>query len=631
MENLKVNPQSLYGAFQVTQQTVQIIPKQDTVIVKEPEKKDLKNKLLLALSALAVVGGASVYIYKNRQKASLKDLPFKYNLTEIYKKIKGDEKFYSDFRMKSSLFTSKKQEFTAYSLNNGRDIRLLDTLFTLKEMGNKTIAKTPDIVVLQGFEKPRFNQVSELLSIRYNADLKETKYTKGYLKEFLQTLSETSQKSKNTESRTFVRFENMDEFITDISKPENLELKNSFQSLFKENSDNNITYLTNRFVNPNDYKVKPVYMDFSSGIHTAELKDDLHNLEWLKTKNFYKLANNARDDIDPYLSNGDIAHRLSKKSEPLNVLLFENNHGTMIEKAMNTIASSTNNNFEKTASSSCVNTQDVIQKLKEKLPQSQDLFDRTGKQTYLYSEDLIETLKKLDAESSEFKELQTILADTKSNHLTVVLPKNKEMKLDALLTDKEYIRTLSLDADKVYAKFVSSDFEKIKEKMNAENFIYMDKDSFARGYVKPVLMEKAGLMNAESVANGIMLYGDEEKVNITAQAIKNSLDLNFKEVKFDPDNAFDSIKKLVGTAEKAEIEYQKTGKRTMIEAVEWDKLLIDEANDDSLEMIARFKSFVENVSENYHTTIFLKTSKPLEAFEEASIGSQRFEMKMKIK
>ena len=39
----------------------------------------------------------------------------------------------------------------------------------------------------------------------------------------------------------------------------------------------------------------------------------------------------------------------------------------------------------------------------------------------------------------------------------------------------------------------------------------------------------------------------------------------------------------------------------------------------------------ENSVKNNYTTIMIKTTKPLEDFEEASIGTQRFGLKIKLK
>ena len=47
-------------------------------------------------------------------------------------------------------------------------------------------------------------------------------------------------------------------------------------------------------------------------------------------------------------------------------------------------------------------------------------------------------------------------------------------------------------------------------------------------------------------------------------------------------------------------------------------------------MIAHFKSFAELASEKFHTTLLFKTDMPLENFESASIGPNRFGLKVKL-
>lgn len=73
----------------------------------------------------------------------------------------------------------------------------------------------------------------------------------------------------------------------------------------------------------------------------------------------------------------------------------------------------------------------------------------------------------------------------------------------------------------------------------------------------------------------------------------------------------------------SELEYQKTGKRTIVEIHNLDELLTRETRRDVI-AIAHFKSFAELASEKYHTTMLMRTDKPLENFESASISCGRF-------
>lgn len=82
----------------------------------------------------------------------------------------------------------------------------------------------------------------------------------------------------------------------------------------------------------------------------------------------------------------------------------------------------------------------------------------------------------------------------------------------------------------------------------------------------------------------------------------------------------------IATINDKKTNYQASGMRTLL----FDELL---TNDDTLEgraMISRFKNFIENISQKYHTTVLMKTNKDLGDFEEASIGDQRFDLKIKI-
>ena len=75
---------------------------------------------------------------------------------------------------------------------------------------------------------------------------------------------------------------------------------------------------------------------------------------------------------------------------------------------------------------------------------------------------------------------------------------------------------------------------------------------------------------------------------------------------------------------------KKQGKRTIVEVHNLDKLLTSKTKKDLI-TIAHFKSFAELASEKFHTTILMRTDKPLENFESASISCGRFPVKLKIK
>ena len=133
--------------------------------------------------------------------------------------------------------------------------------------------------------------------------------------------------------------------------------------------------------------------------------------------------------------------------------------------------------------------------------------------------------------------------------------------------------------------------------------------------------------------NGILIYGDAPNADKEEfiEWFKNNVPAQVKEFTYDEAAPFESIKKMVYIAEDAEKIYQFTGKRTILQLKDMDKLLTSDETLENIKMIARFKQFAEHCSERYHTTLLMSTNYPLDNFEDASIASHRFETKLKLK
>ncbi len=141
--------------------------------------------------------------------------------------------------------------------------------------------------------------------------------------------------------------------------------------------------------------------------------------------------------------------------------------------------------------------------------------------------------------------------------------------------------------------------------------------------------EKNGLPS--KVPNGILVYGNsKDGIDELTNWIKSKSEIYTKEIDFDAQEPLDSLAQMTELAKFAEQYYQASGVRTLLFVNNLDELL---TNDDTLEgraIIGRFKNFIENISQKYHTTVMMKTNKDLGDFEEASIGDQRFDLKIKI-
>lgn len=159
--------------------------------------------------------------------------------------------------------------------------------------------------------------------------------------------------------------------------------------------------------------------------------------------------------------------------------------------------------------------------------------------------------------------------------------------------------------------------------------IVQQKRRVKRGFFDMVKAEKDGF--ASNIPNGILVYGNSQKgVDELTDWIKTTGKIYSKEIDFNPQDPLQSISDMVEVAKFGEQYYQTSGIRTLLTVNHLDELLTNDDTQEGRANIGRFKNFVENVSENYHTTILMKTDKNLSDFEEASIGDQRFNLKVKI-
>ena len=131
------------------------------------------------------------------------------------------------------------------------------------------------------------------------------------------------------------------------------------------------------------------------------------------------------------------------------------------------------------------------------------------------------------------------------------------------------------------------------------------------------------------IENGILIYGNSRKKDDFINWLKNTSETAFKEIEYDENKPFDSIKAIKQALKNAQTGYEYTDRRSILYIKNLDKLLTNKSKE-NLIMIAHFKSFAELASEKFHTTLLFKTDLPLENFESASIGPNRFGLKVKL-
>ncbi len=131
------------------------------------------------------------------------------------------------------------------------------------------------------------------------------------------------------------------------------------------------------------------------------------------------------------------------------------------------------------------------------------------------------------------------------------------------------------------------------------------------------------------IENGILIYGNSRKKDDFINWLKNTSETAFKEIEYDENKPFDSIKAIKQALKNAQTGYEYTDRRSILYIKNLDKLLTNKSKENII-MIAHFKSFAELASEKFHTTLLFKTDMPLENFESASIGPNRFGLKVKL-
>ena len=614
-QDLKNQPIVINTLTNNTKQTDNSLTKNSPGVNKDKNKQ----RLLLALCGLAVIGVSTFYIYRNRKtpKSTITDTIVDYakknllNHSEInsyIENLSAGEK--NIFLKTSAMFRDTPFSFANYVRNKENSISFLNKLFAINEAKTNNFHNFPNVLYFSGVNNNTRKNIAQIMADYYGAECKQTKYTKGYLKEFIQTLEEYS---KNTQTK-FLYIDDIEPLIEDLNKSKNIEFLDIFKNILKKEKNNTMLVL-NKELDNKIFERKQINFDFSENINKFNFEKKLAELADKEQSRTFALDFDIAQDIKIYTDKKS-ALGLSEKLSKNNVWLFENNKDNYIDKLMNTITSRTGDNYQKVSLGS--DLKNVISELKQRLLKSQELFDRTERKTYLYIEDIGSAIK--DKENSqEFKELSDLLKTAKDRHLTVVFDKNNDKSFEKLLEDNKQIKVTSFDLDKIRKNLF--DFESLGE--DGKRFKQWLERSAAL-----LDIEKSGRKIPNS--NGILLYGDAEKIEKAQNIIKNTLDVNFKEAKYDQKQPFESIKKMVAIAERGEAEYPQTKKRTMINLVGWEELLTHEESLENIKMIARFKQFVEHCSERYHTTVLMKTARPLEDFEPASIGSQRFETLIRI-
>ncbi len=602
--------------------------------VKTPkEEYHDSHKLLLALGGLAVLGSGALLVYNSLKRGKITSTN-NYSLERIDKFIKRlPEELKMSWQSKIKKLPLDKSEFVKALVNKKQDILPLEYLFKLKELRLQNVPDLPPLINLENISAEKAKNITQILSGKYKTAYSSTKYTNGFMEEFFGTLTKISQNAKenykNNKQYTFLNIENVDTLFNDFGKPNNEEYLNKFRELIASNANNRLIYVTNG-KNKELESLQHMKLAFTDEIKTIDLSGDLADFSRLQSDIESIKHDKIMESLSDYLDDS-IVQTLSHfawKIDKSDILFFDNVTSKTANQFLEKLQTIVDDKFVNIDAK-----KEGFAKLNEKilaeLPKAKDLYNRENKYTYFYLDGLEDLVSKTEKDSEDFIKFKEIIKNSiEGSNLRLIIKNEKQ---------NEVLNSLK-NNDTISIKFIKGfEFGKLYketiEKMNQCDFSYIDKDKFIREYVNSFVTEKAGLKAFGPDGNGILLYGPAEKTRIIADSIRKSLDVNYKEYDFLENGNTDMLKAvfdLKKILKASELEYQKTGKRTIVEVHNLDELLTHKTKE-NVRTIAHFKSFAELASEKFHTTILMRTDKPLENFESASIGPNRFLVKLKIK
>ena len=604
-----------------------------SVTTPKAEKNRDSHKLLLALGGLAVLGSGALLVYNSLKRGKIASAN-NYSLERIDKFIKRlPKELKMSWQNRIKRLPLDKAEFVKALVNKKQDILPLEYLFKLKELRLQNVPDLPPLINLENIPPENAKNITQILSGKYKTAYSSTKYTNGFMEEFFGTLTKISQSAKenykNNKQYTFLNIENVDTLLNDLSKPNNEEYLNKFRELIASNTNNRLIYVTNG-KNKELESLQHMKLIFTDEIKTIDLSGDLADFSRLQSDIESIKHDKIMESLSDYLDDS-IVQTLSHfawKIDKSDILFFDN------------VTSKTANQFleklQKIVDDKFVNidaNKEGFAKLNEEilaeLPKAKDLYNRENKYTYFYLDGLEDLVSKTEKDSEDFIKFKEIIKNSiEGSNLRLIIKNEKQNEVLNSLKNKG-ILSIKFLKNPEFSKL----YTETRAKIDQCDFSYIDKNKFIRQYVNSFVTEKAGIKAFGPDGNGILLYGPAEKTRIIADSIRKSLDVNYKEYDFLENGNTDFLKAvfdLKKILKASELEYQKTGKRTIVEVHNLDKLLTSKTKKDLI-TIAHFKSFAELASEKFHTTILMRTDKPLENFESASIGPNRFSVKLKIK
>ena len=514
------------------------------------------------------------------------------------------------------------------------DFEKLHSLFRYEKFGIESDTPIfPDVIFLKG-DNTNTQGLGEIIASYFDSKINRVKYPEGKLDEFLQYLSkladEISQSSEKAPKRNFFLIYNFSKFIEDLQNSGAEDKKGIFLEFLQKSFGKNKTSILVDIADKskfNDISASAMSVDFKDTINLQKIADDLEKMSDSKKSAFF----NALSKIENKPQNMDYPfwcmQYFSAETKKENIVLDGINQ-KLKQQFLKHLSAYSGERFE-TFDLTTLSLDELINEAQK----YKTNFDISDKDTILHLQNFEDFTSRYKTDSAEFEKLCDFLNSCYEKYniralYDVTDAKNIPQELLGLGCGSSVLKIPNL----------SRDFEKLQQEI-LKNIDELDFSGIAKSYVSELelyaqllAMERAeGLIQGETFAN-ILLYGkSKQALDNIAGSIKKLFNLNNAQVNFDIKNPDASIDLIVKELKKAKELYEKTGKRTLLTIENLDELLVDTDSLSSRRYISRIKNMTENSVKNNYTTIMIKTTKPLEDFEEASIGDQRFGLKIKLK
>lgn len=182
-----------------------------------------------------------------------------------------------------------------------------------------------------------------------------------------------------------------------------------------------------------------------------------------------------------------------------------------------------------------------------------------------------------------------------------------------------------------HRKEISASITTLSQKNNidAENLIKA-KNKITNNFIDIIKAETdRSNVTKGIVPNGILIYGNNVRVNNELLEHTKKANVNYKEINFDLHNPFKSIEKLLEAANTAKNAHELTNRRTLINFKFADQLFNAPKTFPNQDALNAFEQIISITSDKYKTTILVTTTKNFDYLNAPRISKPNFDLKIK--